>query len=132
MVRRSANTREVTRLNPVETIIFALDILANPVLPCGGLGLVHLMPSWHPSQPQSHCPYCHVTIRTPSQQYASSDRTAMCHLVIGPYYTDAMCHPLSSSMCRLLVGPYTCHVILSVPYGCHVSPCQWCHVIMFV
>ena len=29
---------------------------------------------------------------------------------------------------RPLIGSYTCHVIMSVQYGCHVSSCQWCHV----
>ena len=23
-------------------------------------------------------------------------------------------------------------VILSIPYRCHMSPCQWCHIIMFI
>ena len=113
----------------MEAIIFAMNILANPVLPHGGLRFVHLMSSRRPVNHQ-------VTATSPSVCPVISmlDRihTAMCHLVIGPYCTDAMCHPLSDATCRVLVGPYTYHVILSVPYECHVSPCQWFHIIMFV
>ena len=74
--------------NPEEAIIFILDLLANPVLPCGGLGLVHLMPSRRPVNRQ-------VTART-----------AMCSISIGPYVhamsplpycMDAMCHPASGA-----------------------------------
>ena len=88
------------------------------------------------------------------ESYIAQYRSSMWRPVIGspfpPYYhfaADWMCHTTGwtsrtatlfansdsiCATCHLLVGPYTCHVILSVPYGCHVSPCQWCHVIMFV
>ena len=96
-----------------------------------GIGPPHVQSS------SSQLPRCRqVTAMSPSVRPVSSMldriRTAMCHLVIGPYCTDATCHPLSDVMCRLLVGPYTYHVILSIPYECHVSPYQWFHVIMFV
>ena len=120
MVRWSAYAGEVTGSNPVEAIIFVLDILANPMLPRGGMGLVHLMSSRRPVNRQ-------VTATSPSVRLVISMldriRTTMCQLVIGPYYTDAMCHPLSGATCHLLVGLYTCHVTLSILYGCHMSPC---------
>ena len=51
---------------------FVLDLLVNPVLPHGSLGLVHLMPSRRPVN-------CQVT-----------SRTTTCSISIGPYV-----HPTS-------------------------------------
>ena len=54
------------------------------------------------SQPLSHSPHCHITIRMPSQQYPSSD----------PYYHVSPCD-------------------WPVMYGCQVSSSEWCHVSSF-
>ena len=88
--------------NPVATIIFVLHILAYPrAATCRPrIGPPHAQSA--SIQPPSHCPYCHVTIRTPSHQYASSD----------PY-----CH----------VSPCDWPVL----YGCHMSSSEWCHVSSF-
>ena len=120
----------------MEVIILHLTILANLVLPHGRHQLVQLIGQFLDSSADSSSMSLSHTSMPPSVRPVNSMptqiRTATCHLVIGPYCTDAMCHPLSGATCHLLIGPYTCHVIFSIPYRCHVSPYQWCHVIMFV
>ena len=87
--------------NPVEAIIFLLDLLANPMLPRGGLGLVHLMPSRRPVN-------CQVTART-----------ATCSISIGlyihamsprPYYIDATCHPTNGATWHPHFAKFACFI----------------------
>ena len=32
---------------------------------------------------------------------------------------------IHTATCHFVIGPYTCHVTLSVQYGCHVSACPY-------
>ena len=78
--------------------------------------------TWHPVIGSPLPPYCHLAADWTCRTTGWTSRTATL------FANSDSVH----ATCRLLVVPYTCHVILSVSYGCHVSPCQWCHIIMFV
>ena len=97
--------------------IFALDILANPTLPCGSLVLVHIMPSQRPVN--------HPVTATSSFVCPVSSMPAwivlpcvkfwlVCTLAMSPclYHTDAMCHLISDDMSSCLYSTdSTCHPI---------------------
>ena len=75
---------------------FVLDLLANPVLPRGGLGLVHLMPSRRPVNRQVTARIAMSPSVRPVSSMPSRIRTSMCHLVIGMY-----CHVSPCQWCHV-------------------------------
>ena len=98
-LKRCATKPEVMGSNPAEAHSFFLRHIGQSCAATWkpGIGPPHIQSA--SIQLPSRYPYCHVTVRMPSQQYDSSN----------PYYHVSPCD-------------------WSILYGCHVSPCQWCHV----
>ena len=91
----------------------------------------HAMSSCHTSMPCHHdTSSCHVIM--PYQHAMSSCHISMpcsmpchhatCHLVIGPYCMDTMCHPLSGATSSCLYSTdATCHLVSGATWHLHFA-----------